>query len=251
MVAAALAAGCSSTSDGPSASSTTTASGTSAPASTTTTKASTGTSTAGGADATAESALIAASDLGAGWSEDVASTTPESFSVAFLAVPACADLVPDAGTGTASEGAAMANYTTTGSDLQVQYQVDIYPTAADASAMVELLESPQFGPCLGAVLTKESPNATIGEVTSSPLSIGSAADLGIDGAAGVEASAAVTAEPSGTGTTVQVQVVVLQHGNALGIFTVTRAAPGGDPAPIDVNQDTVKAAATKIASIGS
>src|SRR3954470_18508142 len=100
----ALGAGCSSSNNGSGgdASSTTAPSATSAPGSSTTSKGTALTGTAapasGDAAATAKAALIEASDLGPGWKMDTgAVATPTSLSETFLAIPACAALVPDAG----------------------------------------------------------------------------------------------------------------------------------------------------------
>lgn len=253
VAAVALGAGCSSSSgsgSGSESSTTTAASGTSAPSSSTTTKGTTAPSP-GGDGAAAEGALIAASDLGSGWTMDLTEGGPSmSISQAFLGVPACADLVPDAGSGTAAEASAQADYTTDASALQVQYQVDVYPTEADAEAVVELFESPQFSSCLGAALAEQTGSGTtVSGLTTSPLTIASAADLGVDAAVGIEGGGQLS--DSGREAGVQLQVVILRTGNAVGAFTVSMSSAGGSPPPIQVNEDTVQAAAEKLAAVGS
>ena len=252
VAAVVLGAGCSSSSDsgsGSESSTTTAASGTSAPPSSTTTKGTTPTS--GGGAAAAEGALIAASDLGSGWKMDLTAGGPSmSISKAFLGVPACADLVPDAGTGADAEASAQADYTTDASVLQVQYQVDLYPTDADAEAVVELFESPQFASCLGAALAEQSGSSTASSgLTTSPLAIASASDLGVDDAVGVEGDAQLS--DAGKEAGVQLQVVILRKGSAVGAFTVSMASAGGTPPPIQVNEATGQAAAEKLAAVGS
>jgi hypothetical protein len=151
----------------------------------------------------------------------------------------------------ASSGSAQAEYARSGEALQVQYQVDVYPTEEDAAAVMTMVESPAFGSCLGAALAAESSSTTtIGAVDASPLTIPSAADLGVDAAVGVGATIPISdSSAGGASATVSVQVVVLQHGAALGIFTVTRTAQGGGAPPIEVDTEVVQAAATKLAAI--
>jgi hypothetical protein len=253
VAAVAIGAGCSSSTESGNASSTTAGgSGTSAPSSSTTTSGGSTGSTAGDAAGSADDALIAASDLGSGWTRDVtAGGPPRSISETFLAVPACVDLVPDAGAGAATTSAAQASYSISGENIQVQYEVDVYPTEADAEAMIELFESSDFSSCLDATLATEvGAGTTVSGVTASSLDIASADDLGVDAAVGVAGIGAMA--ESGSTVSFQTHVVLLRKGNALGAFTVTLVTPGNQvTTSLQANDQAIEAAAEKLTAFSS
>jgi hypothetical protein len=174
----------------------------------------------------------------------------------FLGIPACAALAP-AGSSPASADSASAAYdpndggTNPNIQIEVEYQVDEYADAADAAAVMAIMESPGIGTCFESVLTTTgSGGETVSDLAVTALELPSAATLGIDAATGVEVTATVTT-PKGTASTV-IHLVALQHGSALGVFTVTEVAvDGSTPPPLEVSDSAVEAAATKLATLGS
>jgi hypothetical protein len=249
--------GCSGSSGatGSDASTTTAATESTVPRETSTTSARANTTTTAGGGSVEElvaAALVPASDIGAGWTRESATGTLTSTNRMLLAVPACHDLVPDAGDGADAEATAQADYSTTtfGSALDVQYQVDRYAAPEDAAAVVQLVSDPGFGTCMGTALTSLADDATIGDVQVSPLTIPSASELGVDATAAVQATITVTS--SGQEAIVLAQVVVLQAGGALGTFTVTSTSTTGTtPRPINLQATTVQAAATRLQALSS
>jgi hypothetical protein len=258
----ALGAGCSSSSTtGSGGGSSTTAAppGTSPSESTTTTaKGPTGSSgsTPTGAPSDVEAALIEAGDLGPSWSRDVSGQAPsESVNQSFLGVPACAALAPSGAEAATAESASADYDTSDGTDpdvqIAVQYQVDRYPDEGDATAVVSVVESAEFASCFETLLTTSAgSDGTVSNLAVTPLELPSASSLGVDAAVGVEVTGTATSA-KGTADMV-VHLVVVQHGSALGLFTVTVAAVDGATAPpLEVQQSAVEAAATKLVALGS
>jgi hypothetical protein len=197
------------------------------------------------------SALVEATDLGSGWTKEVVTDGPtRSVSETFFSVPACAELVPDAGTGAATTSAAQASYTESSGELQVQYQIDVYPSEADAAAVVELFQSSDFSDCLSAALATEAGTAAdVNGVRVSTLRIASAEDLGVDDVVGVAGTGAMT--QSGSSASFQSHVVLLRKANVLGAFTVTLVTPGNFVnTALQANDQAIDAAGTKLASLG-
>ena len=183
---------------------------------------------------------------GGGWSMTLGKSEPEESAVDHLR--SCSTDARDRISAPASRVSVEAFYT--GIDgLEARYQVDEYPTAADAAQIVDEVAGPEIVSCLPVFHRGvDWRDFTFGPMRNEPSAVPDAATLGVDRVAAEVAHYGIGLD--GSEGSLDVTIVMLQKGPVLGHLTIWGygGEVGGDP--VLASDQLLRGAAAKLVSPG-